>query len=130
MFDQRREINVIPGLVLALAARHQDQPRHDPRHLYNGMEGFALSRRARADKKVVTLVQQLRKRMAGVDRQWREHREDFFLKIAMGPGGTLRTQLCDFADANAVLCQLWNELIFPKGIRRRNQLADHPLYAL
>ena len=86
MFDERGEVNVIPGLVIALAARHQNQPRYHSRHLHNGEQRFATLMGPCAHQQVVALVQQLRKRMAGVDRQRRQHRKNFLLEIALGPG--------------------------------------------
>ena len=105
MFDQRREINVIPRFVLALAARHQDQTRQDARHLHDGVKQFATLFGARAHQEVVALVQELRKRMAGIDRQRRQHREDFLPEIAASPGGAFRVELRDVVDADAVLRQ-------------------------
>ena len=42
------EINVIPRLVFAFAARHQDEARQDARHLHDGVQQFAAALRLRA----------------------------------------------------------------------------------
>jgi hypothetical protein len=80
MFNERGEVNVIPGLVIAFAARHQNQPRYHPRYLHNGKEGFATLMGPCAHQQIVALVQKLRERMTGVDRQRRQHRKNFSWK--------------------------------------------------
>ncbi len=90
MFNQRREVDVVPRLVAGFAARHLDQARDHPRHLHDREERRAPFLRAGADEQVVALVEQLRERMARVDRQRREHRKDFLLEVTPRPGGAFR----------------------------------------
>src|SRR6202171_5163501 len=128
MFDERGEINVIPGL--AFAARHGDEARHDARHLHDGMKRFATALGFCAHEEVVTFVQELRKRVTGIDRQWCQHLEDFLLKVTTRPGGAFRAQLCHIANANAVLGQLRNKFVIPERVLGRDQLAHNALDAI
>src|SRR5436305_12664885 len=75
----------------------------------------------------MTFVQELRKGVAGIDRQRREHRKNFLLKIAMRPGCAFRTKLSHLGDPDAVFSQLREQLLVPECILRRHQLAHYAL---
>ena len=125
LLDQRSEINVIPRLVFA--ARHENEPRNDTRHLHDRMQRLAPALRLGTHEQIMALVQELRERMAGVDSEGRQHRKDFFLKITMRPGRAFGVQLRYFADANSILGKLREQFIVPKRILGRDQLAyDSP----
>ena len=128
MFDQRREINVIPRLVFAPCRAASGSGAASTRGTctmaWSGSPPFSVSR---ADEEVVALVQQLRKRMTGIDRQRREHRKDFLLEVTPRPGGTFRVQLRDVVDADAVLRQERHQLIAPECVLRRDQLMHGAL---
>src|SRR5207245_8796148 len=65
--------------------------------------------------------------MTGINRQRREHRKNFLLKITMRPGRAFRTQLRDFADPNSIFGKLWEQFVVPKGILGCDHLAhDSP----
>ncbi len=102
LFDERRQIDVIPRFVFLFAAGHENQSRHNARHLDDGVQWFAAALRLGTHKQIVALVQKLREGMTGIDRQRREHRKNFLLKITLRPGRAFRTQLRDFADPNAM----------------------------
>src|ERR1041385_1538708 len=91
------------------------------------MQRIAPASSLRPDKKIVALVEQLRERMAGVDRQRREHREHFLAEIFFSPGGALGVELSDFLDANSIFRQGWNELAVPERILFCDQLAHDAL---
>jgi hypothetical protein len=105
MLDERREIDVVPGFVFSLAARHQNQAGQNARDLDDGMEELATAFAAGAHKQVVALVQELGKRVTGVHREWRQEREDLFPEIALGPGGALGIQSGHLVNPDAVLGQ-------------------------
>ena len=118
MFDERREINVVPRLVFAFAARHQNQARQDARHLHDGVEQLAAAFAPGAHQQIVALVQELRKRMARIDRQRREHRENFLPEITLRPGGAFRIELRDVVHPDAVLRQRRRQVVVPKRVLR------------
>ena len=128
MFDEGGEINVIPRFVLAFAAGHQDQARQHARHLDDGVKQLAaaLGLRARTSR-LWLLFSSCGKRMAGIDRQRREHRENFFLEITPRPGGAFRVQLRDFVNANPVLGQRRRISLFQSAYSRRDQFVRDAL---
>ncbi len=122
MFDEGGEIDVVPRLVLAFAARHQDQPRQDARHLDDGVEHLAAALASRAHQQIVALVQELREGMARIDGERSEHRENFLAEIALRPGGAFRVEIGDVVHANAVLGQRRRDVLFPKRVFGCDQL--------
>ena len=91
------------------------------------MERFAAALRFGAHEQVVALVQKLRERMAGIDRQRREHRKNFFLEITARPGCAFRVQLRDVMDTDSVLGQSRRELVIPERILRCDQFVRDAL---
>ena len=123
VFNQRRQVDVFPRLVIAFAPRHLDQSRQHPRHLHDRVERLASLLGPRADEQVVALVQQLRERMTRVDRERREHRENFLLEKTSRPGRALRVQLRDFVDADAVLREQRHQFVTPERVLSRDHLV-------
>src|SRR4029077_6918126 len=82
---------------------------------------------ARAHKQIVTAIEQLRKGMTGVDRQWREHRKNFFAEILSRPCRSLSRQLFRVVHTNSIFGKKWHELVIPKRILRRDQLLRDAL---
>src|SRR6266513_41368 len=78
----------------------------------------------------MTFVQKLREGVAGIDRQRRQHRKNFLLKIAMRPRCTFRTKFSHLWDADAVFSQLRKQLLVPECILLRHQLAHDALDAV
>src|SRR5450755_155837 len=130
MLDERREINVIPRLIFTFAARHGDEPRNNARHLHDGVKRFAAALRLRAHEQIVAFVRELRKWMARVDRERRQHRKNFLLKIAASPGRTFRAELRNVANPDSILGQLWEQFIFPERVLRGHQFTDDALNAV
>src|SRR4030095_113684 len=85
LFDERSEIDVLPRFAGAFATWQWNEPRYCTRHLHDGMQRFAATLRFCPDKQVMAPVQKMRKRMAGIDSQRREHWKNFLLKIPMRP---------------------------------------------
>ncbi len=127
MFDERREIDVIPRFVFALAARQQNQARQDARDLDNGMEGLAATFAPGADEQIVALVQELGEGMTGIHCERRQQREDFLAKIALGPGGSLCIQVGHVVHPNAILRQGGGKIVVPKRIFGRDHFVRDPL---
>jgi hypothetical protein len=90
LFDEGSEVNVIPTVVALLSARQMDQARDGARHLHDGVHRFATLFGPCPNKKVVALVQELRKGMTRVDRERGKHGKNFLLEIAPGPGRAFR----------------------------------------
>ena len=65
--------------------------------------------------------------MAGIDREWREHRENFFLEITLGPCRALGAQLRDFVKPDTVLGQGRHQFLVPEFVLRRDQLVRDAL---
>src|SRR5262249_42328383 len=72
----------------------------------------------------------MREWMTGVHGKRGQHWENFLLKVTICPGSAFRRQLRDFAHVNPVLCQLGQQLVFPKRILRSHQLAHRLLNAV
>ena len=88
------------------------------------MQGLPAPLGFRAHQQVMTAIQEMRQRMTGVHSQWREHWENFLLKITMRPGRAFRRQFSDLAHVNPILRQLRQQFIIPKRILRGHELAD------
>src|SRR5262249_35919794 len=113
LFNERRQVDVLPRLVRTSATRHEDKPRYDSRDLNNGVQRLATTARLRAHQQIVAPVQQMREWMTGVHGKRGQHWENFLLKVTICPGSAFRRQLRDFAHVNPVLCQLGQQLVFP-----------------
>ena len=94
------------------------------------MQRLAATACLRSYKQIVASVQQMREWMTGVHGQRRQHWENFLLKVAICPGSAFRRQLRDFTHVNPVLCQLWQQLVFPKRILRPHKRAHRLLNAV
>ncbi len=127
VLDEGGEVDVIPRLVFLAPARHEDEAGQDARHLHDGVEQFARFVGARAHEEVVALVQELGERVAGIDRQRGEHREDFLLEITARPGGAFGVQLRDVLDADALLGERGREFVAPERILRGHHLVHGAL---
>src|SRR3984893_5465220 len=125
VLDQIGKINVSPRLIFP--TRQSNQTWNHARDLDDGMQRFATTLRFRPHEQVVALIQELRKRMTGIDRERRQHGEDFLLEVTLRPDCALRVELCHFLDPNPVLGQLGQYLLFPKFVLRRDQLPRDSL---
>ena len=127
LFDERGEVDVVPALVALVAARQVDQARDRARHLHDGVHRIAALFGSRPNEQVVALVQELREWMARIDRERREHRKNFLLKIAARPGGALRVQLIHVMDEDIVLAQERLDLLVPERVLLRHHLMHDAL---
>ena len=68
--------------------------------------------------------------MAGIDRQWRQHGENFLLEIAVRPSGAPRAEVGHLGDSDTVFSQLGKQFFVPECILRRDQFAHNALDAV
>ena len=88
------------------------------------MHWFAAPLRFCPHQQVMTPIQQMWQRMAGVHGQRRQHRKNLLLKITVRPRRAFRRQVRDFSHVNPILAQFRQQFIIPKRILRSHELAD------
>jgi hypothetical protein len=86
------------------------------------VQHLAATLAPRAHEQIMALVQELRERMAGIDRERSEHRKNFLAEIALRPGGAFRVEIGHVVHPNAVLGQRGRDVVLPKCVFRGDQL--------
>ncbi len=123
MADQVPEEKVILAQVLA---RQFDQARQHPRHLHHRQMAQRLAghRHLQLHDHVQRFVDQLRKRVRGIDRQRRQHRPHFGAVVILHPDQVIARQIVEIQKADAVLRQRRQKLFAPAGVLLIHHVAD------